>query len=148
GRRLLGLLGAPEPLAVHLAADAVGLGVLDARRVASGLDPQPDAEIERLLVRQAQLTSELVDPDLRCQCLDYALPSWCGEPILARTAVADASVTSRRSALASALRRSACSRHVSSGHSQAPRPGADRSTPSVASGRTTTRRSAPCGRRA
>jgi hypothetical protein len=53
---LLGLDVALQPLALSLAADAVGLGVLDARRVA--LDPNPEraAQIERLLVGEPEFT--------------------------------------------------------------------------------------------
>jgi hypothetical protein len=45
------------------------LGVLDARRVALDPDAEANAEVERLLVGEAQLSCELVDPDLLCQVL-------------------------------------------------------------------------------
>jgi hypothetical protein len=64
---LLGLDVATKTVAVGLAADAVGLRVLDARGVALGLDAEISAEIQRFLVGEAELTSKLVDPDLRCQ---------------------------------------------------------------------------------
>jgi hypothetical protein len=65
-RRLLRLLGldvALEALALSLAADAVGLGVLDARRVALDADPERAAQIERLLVGEPELSRQLVYPD-------------------------------------------------------------------------------------
>jgi hypothetical protein len=48
---------ATEPVAVGLAADAVGLGVLDARRVTLGLNAKVPAEVEGLFVGEAELTS-------------------------------------------------------------------------------------------
>ncbi len=78
GRCLLGRRGPPEALAISLAPDAVGLGVLDARGVALDPDPQRLAEVERLLVRQTELTSELVDTDLLRQLLvQSSLDSYC-----------------------------------------------------------------------
>src|SRR5207302_10722404 len=65
-RRLLGLLGlglALQSLALGLAADAVSLGVLDARRVALDADSERAAQIERLLVGEPELPRQLVDPD-------------------------------------------------------------------------------------
>jgi hypothetical protein len=65
GRRLLGRLGrllrllgldvALEALALGLAAHAIGLRVLDARRVALDPDTERAAEIERLLVGEPEL---------------------------------------------------------------------------------------------
>jgi len=51
--------GPPETLAIGLAPDAVSLGILDTRGMALDPDPQRFAEVERLLVRQAELSSEL-----------------------------------------------------------------------------------------
>jgi hypothetical protein len=72
-RRLLGLLGldlALQTLALGLTPDAVGLGVLDARRVALDSDPERAAEIERLLVGEPELSRQLVNPDSSaCQLL-------------------------------------------------------------------------------
>jgi hypothetical protein len=45
-------------------ADAVSLGVLDRRGMALDPDPELEAQVERFLVGQPQLTSQLVDPDL------------------------------------------------------------------------------------
>ena len=55
-RGLLGLDLSPQALAVGLAADPVGLGILDARRVALHADPELFAEVERLLVGEPELT--------------------------------------------------------------------------------------------
>ena len=76
---LLGLAGlfrlhvADEALALRLAADAVGLRVLDARGVRLDADPQAEGEVERLLVRHAELFGELVHTQLRCQVLGSVL---------------------------------------------------------------------------
>ena len=53
-----------QAVAVCLPTDAVGLSVLDGRRVALYADPQLKAEIERFFVRQSQLAGKLVDADL------------------------------------------------------------------------------------
>ncbi len=58
---------AAETFGVGLAPDAIGLGVDDARRVAAHADAQRLAQVERLLVGEPELSTELVDPDLRCQ---------------------------------------------------------------------------------
>ena len=67
-----GWLLADQPFAFGLAADAVGLRLDDARGVALHPDPQRFAEVERLLVRQPELSGQLVDADLRWQ--------GCGQP--------------------------------------------------------------------
>ena len=59
------------------AADAVRGGVVDARRVALDADLQPLGEIEHHLVLDAELSRQLVDPDLlrsqaRCLCFLYS----------------------------------------------------------------------------
>jgi hypothetical protein len=54
-RRLLRLNVALQALALCLATDAVGLCVLDARRVALDPDPERAAQIERLLVGEPEL---------------------------------------------------------------------------------------------
>ncbi len=66
---LLGRHGATQSLAVGLPPDAVGLGVLDRGRVALYPDAQRHAEVEGLLVRQAELTCQLVDAYLLRQGL-------------------------------------------------------------------------------
>ncbi len=55
---------ATKSLGIGLAADAVGLRVLDRGRMALDPDAEGDAEIQRLFVGEPELTSELVDPDL------------------------------------------------------------------------------------
>src|SRR5207302_614226 len=66
GRTLLdrrGLLRgdlAAKAVAISLATDAVGLGILDARGVALDADTQLDAQIERLFVGEPQFPGELV----------------------------------------------------------------------------------------
>ena len=69
GFRLLGLDGTTEALAVGLPTGAVGLRVLDGRRVALDAHPEGQAEVKRLLVGQAELMSELVYPDFLRQRL-------------------------------------------------------------------------------
>jgi hypothetical protein len=59
----------PQALAVGLAADSVGLSVFDRRRVALDADPQGERQLERLLVRQAQFSRQLVEADLLRQRL-------------------------------------------------------------------------------
>jgi hypothetical protein len=54
-RRLLGLGVAAQTLAIRLPADAVGLGVLDARGMALDPDAQVQAEVERFFVGEAEL---------------------------------------------------------------------------------------------
>ncbi len=70
-------LGLPtEALRVREAADPVGHRVLDARRVALRADLQLFRELHHDLVLDAQLPSELVDPDLlRCQRRVPLVPS-------------------------------------------------------------------------
>jgi hypothetical protein len=53
-----------QTLALGLSPDAVGLCVLDRRRMALDADPELDAQVERFLVREPQLTGKLVDADL------------------------------------------------------------------------------------
>ena len=67
--RLLWLHRATQTLTVCLPTGAVCLGVLDGRRMALYTHPQGQAEVERLLVGQTELVSELVDPDLLRQRL-------------------------------------------------------------------------------
>src|SRR5439155_11563240 len=64
---LLRLHLSPQAVAVGLPPHPVGLGVLDARRVALHADPERFAEVERLLVGEPELACKLVDPDPRCQ---------------------------------------------------------------------------------
>jgi hypothetical protein len=59
---------ATEPFGVGQTADAVGRGVVDARRVALHADLELLGEIEHHLVLDAELSRQLVDADLlRCQ---------------------------------------------------------------------------------
>ena len=84
--RLLRLDVADEALALGLAADAVGLRVLDARGVRLDADAQDEGEVERLLVRHAELFGELVHTQLGCQVLGSVLHRGNQRPsILART---------------------------------------------------------------
>jgi hypothetical protein len=58
--RRLGLAGGDvtaQAVTIRLAADAVSLGVLDARGVALDADPERVAEIERLFVGEPELSS-------------------------------------------------------------------------------------------
>lgn len=64
-RGLLRLLVADEPLTLGLAPHAVGLRFDDTRRVALHTDAERHAQVEALLVRQAELSCELVHPDVR-----------------------------------------------------------------------------------
>ena len=69
---------ATEPFGVGEAADAVGERVVDARRVALDADLQALGEIEHHLVLDAELSRQLVDPDLlrgqaRCLCFLYSV---------------------------------------------------------------------------
>jgi len=68
--RFFGLDGTTQALVVGLATDAVGLGILDRRGVTLDPDAQGHAEVECLLVRQSELSCQLVDADLLRQgCL-------------------------------------------------------------------------------
>jgi hypothetical protein len=67
---------ATQPFGVGQTTDAVGRGVVDARRVALHADLEPLGEIEHHLVLDAELSRQLVDPDLlrsqaRCPLLPY-----------------------------------------------------------------------------
>jgi hypothetical protein len=62
----LGLDRTTESLLVRLAADAVGLLLLDARGVALDADAERLAEVERLLVGQPELARQLVHTDACC----------------------------------------------------------------------------------
>jgi hypothetical protein len=66
GLRLLGLDVALETLLLGLATHTVGLSFLDARGVALHADAERDAQVERLLVGEAELLGELMDSDLSC----------------------------------------------------------------------------------
>lgn len=61
---LLGLLGALEALTLRLPANAIRLGIFDARRMAGDSNTHRQAQLEPLLVGEAQLLCELVHPDL------------------------------------------------------------------------------------
>ena len=62
-----------ETVAVGAPADAVRLGILDARRMALHPDAHVDAQVEGLFVGQAKLTTQFVNPDLLCQVLPNPL---------------------------------------------------------------------------
>ena len=74
GLGLLGLDLADQALALGLAADAVGLRILDARGMRLDADPQRLAEVEGLLVGEAELLGELVHALLACQ-VPWSSPS-------------------------------------------------------------------------
>jgi hypothetical protein len=46
-----------QTVPVRLPPDAVGLGVLDGRRVTLDTDPELDAEVERFLIGQPELSA-------------------------------------------------------------------------------------------
>jgi hypothetical protein len=78
------LLVANKSLALGLAAHAVGLGLDHARRVALDPDSERLAEIERLLVGQPELSSELIHTDLGRHLVLRPSSSGLGVTILAR----------------------------------------------------------------
>jgi hypothetical protein len=80
--RLVRLNGAPDTECVGLASGAVGLGILDAGRMALDTDPEIDAEIERLLVGEPELPCQLVDPDLLRQLPAFSSPVLPVLPVL------------------------------------------------------------------
>jgi hypothetical protein len=53
-----------QALALSLAANAVGLGLLDAGGVALDSDTHRQAQLEAFLVAEAELACQLVHPDL------------------------------------------------------------------------------------
>jgi hypothetical protein len=64
-------LGLPDQaLALSLAPDPVRLGILDRRGMALHADAERQREVEGLLVREAELSRELVDADLPSQVPD------------------------------------------------------------------------------
>jgi hypothetical protein len=80
GRRcFLGLDGTTEPIPVGLPADAVGLSVFDRRRVTLDADPELEAQVERFLIAEPELSAELVDANLLGQ-----LALWSSLPGRAR----------------------------------------------------------------
>lgn len=64
GPGLLGRLSALQAVAFCPAADAVRLRFLDARGVARNADPHGQGELEALFVSKAELSCQLVHPDL------------------------------------------------------------------------------------
>lgn len=82
--RLIGLDRRDRPaksVTVRLPADAVGLSVLNRRGVALDADPELDAEVERFLVGQPELSAKLVDADLLGQlAVRSSLQGARGEP--------------------------------------------------------------------
>jgi len=67
--RLFGLNVSLETFALGLAADAVSLGLFDARRLRLHANAELEAHIECLFVRETELFGELVNPDLACHLL-------------------------------------------------------------------------------
>ena len=67
--RLFGLNVSLETFALGLAADAVSLGLFDARRLRLDADAEREAHVECLFVRETELFGELVNPDLACHLL-------------------------------------------------------------------------------
>ncbi len=168
--RLLWLHRATQTLTVCLPTGAVCLGVLDGRRVALYAHPQGQAEVERLLVGQTELVSELVDPDLLRQRLllpflhvvgadTHIRPSILAhhgpappeadpsnpagrDPNSNRSWSTRALPTSARIARLKALRLAARSRHSGDAwHSHAPRPGSVRLIANAPESRRTSRTS-------
>ena len=72
--RLLWLDGAPQSFPVGFAPGAVGLRVLDRRRVALDANPEVDAKVQGFLVGQPQLTGKLVDADFLGQLVVRSSP--------------------------------------------------------------------------
>ena len=106
--RLFGLLVADQALTLGLATDAVGLRLLDARRVRLDADAEAHAEVEGLLVGETELFRELVDTDLCLPtCVSQAFRCSCS-PV--RTALARA-----RGSLVSRSRASPGTKSVSGG---------------------------------
>ena len=150
--RLFGLDVALQTLPLGLAAHPVGLSFLDARGVALDTDAEGDAEVECLLVGEAELLGELMDSDLSCHVrgqpfigrvpppghgpgtdkslrFSYSFPN----SALRRSRTASAP-TGARKARSKARRFSARSTHPGCPwQSQAPRPGAVRLTTSCPS---------------
>ncbi|CAA9211938.1 MAG: hypothetical protein AVDCRST_MAG76-134, partial [uncultured Acidimicrobiales bacterium] len=85
--RLLRLHVAPEAELVCLPPNAVSLGVLDGARMALHADAEVDREVEGLLVREPELSCQLVHTDLlRRQVLPsplLGLRRCAGQPVTA-----------------------------------------------------------------
>ena len=73
GSGLVGLDRAAQALGVGLAADAVGLGVLNGGRVALDPDPEGKGQLQPLLVGEAELFGQLIDADLLRQVVLFVL---------------------------------------------------------------------------
>jgi hypothetical protein len=150
--RLFGLHRTAKAFSIGLPAGAVGLGVLDGRRMALDSHAQGQAQVKRFFVGQTELMCELVDPDLLRQRLllpflhvvgadTHRRPpilahhrtepsepragfSPAGNPRAVRNCSNCESSTRLRNALSNAFRFTACSRHWGeSRHNQAPLPG-------------------------
>ena len=75
GSGFLRLDRAAQAVPIGLSADAVGLGVLDRRRVTLDADPELEAQVERFLIAEPELSAKLVDADLLGQlALRSSLP--------------------------------------------------------------------------
>ena len=90
---------APQALGVGEAADAVRERIVDARRVALDADLQALGEIEHHLVLDAELSRQLVDPDLlRSQaCCLSSFSFTCSLPLTCRRAQTRADRSTRHS---------------------------------------------------
>jgi hypothetical protein len=74
-RVFLRLDRATKPVPVCLPTDAIGLGVLDRRRMTLDADPELEAQVERFLICQPELSTKLVDANLLGQlALRSSLP--------------------------------------------------------------------------
>ncbi len=167
GQLLFGLHVAAESFALGLPADAIGLLVLDARGVTLDTDPEIDAEVECFFVRESELTSELVDPDLfpRRQELPQSLPLGAASTAAPSSILARSDAIARSASISTAAigprrarsrpdRRSARSTQASrkapeagSRQIQAPRPGSLRPMRRLPSGSRTVRTRAAAGER-
>lgn len=139
GGGLFGLCVAPKAFAVGLAADAISLGILDARGMTGDPDAEVEAEVQCLFVGETELACQLIYANLLGQVLRQSLlaatPTAPPLSILARSSTVSRSAitvsraTGTRKARLKACRCAACSRHRSAGNpatsppqSHAPRP--------------------------
>jgi hypothetical protein len=83
------LLVAPKTFAVGLAADAISLGILDARGMTGDPDAEVEAEVQCLFVGETELACQLIYANLLGQVLRQSLlgatPTAAPVSILARS---------------------------------------------------------------
>lgn len=72
-RGFFGLMGSYEPLSLSLTSNSIGLSILNAGRMAGDADAHRQAELEALLVGKAELSCQLVYPDLLGQSVRLVL---------------------------------------------------------------------------